>query len=181
MPVNTGVLNPDVMRIVGSNTVELVNREVERRGRPLEENEIEAQTRMYYDQGLSCSGPEYVRALESYNAISRSVVPFFTKYDVLLLSTLGSLPIPVGLLQGKIGELKDILARYIEYAPNTLLFNVTGQPAMSVPLSWSEANIPIGVQFVGRVGAEATLFRLAGQLEKARPWAQRRPPEGPNR
>ena len=53
---------------------------------------------------------------------------------------------------------------------------MTGQPAMSVPLYWNEANVPIGVHFAGRFGDEATLFRLAAQLEKARPWKDRRPP-----
>ena len=61
------------------------------------------------------------------------------------------------------------------FMPNTRIFNLTGQPAMSVPLGWGEDGLPIGLQFVGRMGDEATLFRLAGQLEQARPWVGRRP------
>jgi amidase len=59
------------------------------------------------------------------------------------------------------------------FMPNTQAFNNTGQPAMTVPLAWSVSGLPIGVQFVGRMGAEAMLFRLAGQLEQARPWFDR--------
>ena len=62
------------------------------------------------------------------------------------------------------------------FIPYTPLFNVTGQPAMSVPLYWNAAGLPIGTQVVGRFGDEATLFRVAGQLERARPWAGRVPP-----
>jgi Asp-tRNA(Asn)/Glu-tRNA(Gln) amidotransferase A subunit family amidase len=179
LALDTESLTPAVMKIVGTNLVADLNAEAARRGRAIETDEIEPSTRMFYDEGLSCSGAQYVQALQSYNAVSRAVAPFFARYDVLLLSTLGSLPIPVGMLKGGLGELKDVMARYLEYAPNTLLFNITGQPAMSVPLTWNEENVPIGVQFVARAGAEAMLFRLAGQLERARPWAMRRPPEIP--
>jgi amidase len=67
-------------------------------------------------------------------------------------------------------------ARTFDFVPYTPVFNVTGQPAMSVPLHWNVQGLPIGMHFAGRFGDEATLFRLAGQLERARPWADRTPP-----
>ena len=70
-------------------------------------------------------------------------------------------------------EPKETVQRLFSYMPNTQAFNNTGQPAMSVPLAWSGGGLPIGMQFVGRMGDEATLFRLAGQLEQARPWFDR--------
>jgi len=81
-----------------------------------------------------------------------------------------------GWLLRRAGMVRLIADRTFSYMPYTALFNVTGQPAMSVPLHWSAAGLPIGMQFVARFGDEATLLRLGGQLERARPWAQRRPP-----
>ena len=81
-----------------------------------------------------------------------------------------------GWLLDKLGVIKPLAAKTFEYIPYTPLFNATGQPAMSVPLHWNAAGLPIGVQFVARFGADARLFRLAGQLERAAPWFDRRPP-----
>jgi amidase len=71
--------------------------------------------------------------------------------------------------------IKPLAAKTFDFIPYTPLFNVTGQPAMSVPLHWNDAGLPIGMQFAGRFGDEATLFRLAGQLERAQPWIDRVP------
>ncbi len=120
---------------------------------------------------------------------------FMQKYDVLLTPTLAAPPVTIGeLALTKNEELliavltrlrssalmrkaaRDISARMFDWLPYTPVFNLTGQPAMSVPLFWSETGLPIGVQFAGRWNDEATLFSLAGQLERARPWFDRRPP-----
>jgi len=128
---------------------------------------------------------------------SRRVGEFFTGYDVLLTPTLSVPPFPIGSLQppaherallkvlGRLragnvlrllGALEQAAEKIFDVIPYPPLFNVTGQPGMSVPLYWNAANLPIGVQVVGRYGDEATLLRLAGQLEAARPWKDRRPP-----
>jgi amidase len=119
---------------------------------------------------------------------------FHEKYDLFLDSTLAYPPVRIGELAPKPAELAamavlrklplkpvflklldELAANALERTPNTQLFNQTGQPAMSVPLYWNAAELPIGVQFAGRFGDEATLFRLAAQLEQARPWAGRTP------
>ncbi len=123
------------------------------------------------------------------------VAKWFQNHDVFLSATLGRNPGRIGEVLPTSGELAQLallrtlnlapllriaLAKLGEgkmsYTPNTQLFNQTGQPAMSVPLYWNDEGLPIGVQFAGRFGDEATLFRLAAQLEEARPWADKKPP-----
>jgi amidase len=123
------------------------------------------------------SAPDYVQMLNRLHAISRRIQAFFETYDMLLTPTLAEPPVELGVLDMMSEDTAAYTARLWRYMPFTYPFNVTGQPAMSVPLAWNDAGLPIGVQFVGRYGDEATLFRLAGQLEQARPWADRRPPD----
>ncbi len=111
------------------------------------------------------------------NATSRRVAAFCRDYDVLLTPTVATPAPPLGYLNANDATLspRDWLAKVFTLVPFTPLFNVTGQPAMSLPLGQSKEGLPIGLQFVARYGDEATLFRLAGQLEQALPWANRRP------
>jgi amidase len=123
------------------------------------------------------SATDYVQMLNRLHAISRRIQAFFETYDVLLTPTLAEPPVELGVMDMMSEDTAAYTARLWRYSPFTYPFNVTGQPAMSVPLAWNDAGLPIGVQFVGRYGDEAGLFRLAGQLEQARPWADRRPPD----
>jgi amidase len=84
--------------------------------------------------------------------------------------------VPLGTFESPPDDPLYGFTRAAEFVPFTPLQNATGQPAMSVPLYWNEGGLPIGTHFVGRFGDEATLFRLAAQLEEARPWAHKRPP-----
>jgi len=165
-----------VMTIVCTAMAANLEREALRRGRAIGEDEVEPITWMLYERAKTFTGVQYARAIQAMHAISREAAAWSAPYDVLLLSTLGTLPLPVGMLKSGLNDLAVITERFYKFGPNTQLFNITGQPAMSVPLAW-EGNTPVGVQFAGRVGDEATLFRLAGQLEKARPWFDRTPPE----
>lgn len=147
--------------------------------------------------GRSLRASEYAQAVRALQSAGRVVGEFFTRYDILLTPTLADPPFPVGALQpsalehgalsvlgafrlGKVlgsgSLLQEMASKAFNFIPYTPLFNVTGQPAMSVPLAWNAQGLPIGTQVVSRFGDEATLFRVAGQLERARPWAQRVPP-----
>ncbi len=142
-------------------------------GRTIGVGDVEPMTLARYEHSRSASASDYVRALRDVHGYGRKVAAMFTRFDVLLTSTLGSAPIAIGALQGVAPGAGGLARR--AFMPNTRIFNLTGQPAMSVPLGWGEDGLPIGLQFVGRMGDEATLFRLAGQLEQARPWVGRRP------
>jgi len=152
-------------------------------------------TWIMYLAGKKTSAVQLGKALEVAKQSHRAVASFMDDYDVIMTSTLGEPPWPIGDLdpsEAEIRQLKMVKAAPAGYIiqrlvdslagellrpiPNTPLFNMTGQPAMSVPLSWTREGLPIGIQFVGRFGDEATLFRLGGQLEAARPWWERRPP-----
>jgi len=147
--------------------------------------------------GRSISAADFVAAQHALHAAARRVAPFFQQHDVLLTPTLARPPVTHRSLQPKgaeasvmkaLGQLRagrtmnlllsltPSVDRVYEFIPYTPVFNITGQPAMSVPLHWSPEGLPIGVQFVGRYADEATLLRLAGQLERARPWHDRVPP-----
>ena len=107
--------------------------------------------------------------------INRRLLAGFEHYDVFLCPTLGQ-PVPkVEHLDTLATPLEDFDARQAELFPFTPPFNVSGQPSLSLPLHQDSAGLPVGMMFSGRYGDEATLYRLAGQLEKEAPWRDRRP------
>ena len=147
--------------------------------------------------GRETGAVEFARAVHLLKRTGREVGHFFQSYDMFVTPTLACPPVAIGALlpQGAEAIALDILNRFnagsllsalhsadsmtqriLEFMPYTLLPNATGQPAMSVPLHWTEAGLPVGIQFIGRYADEATLFRLAAQMEAARPWAGRMPP-----
>ncbi|MGH9344739.1 MAG: amidase [Terriglobia bacterium] len=139
-------------------------------------DQFEPSTWTLYEMGRRVTASDYLRAFDALQSISRSVALFMDQYDVWLTPTLGSPPVPLGWFNAPPLDDLEAQQRTIAFAAFTPLFNVTGQPAMSVPLYWNDEGLPIGAHFAGRYGDEATLFRLAAQLEAARPWAIRVPP-----
>ncbi|MGH6956063.1 MAG: amidase, partial [Caulobacteraceae bacterium] len=147
----------------------------ERRGRPIAEDEVEPITWSSYQRGRAVSASAYVRALRASHALGRAMAGFFETYDILISSTLGTPAPPIGYLHGEPLDLEGYAGRLFAFMPNTQAFNITGQPAASIPLAMSEGGLPIGVQFAARQAEDALLVSLAAQLEKAAPWAGRRP------
>ena len=173
IPGDVAAMQAAAGAVIAASIAANLDAEAERRGRPIEAGEIEAPTMATYRRGQGVSAAAYVRGLQALHAYARAEAQLFETYDVLLLSTLGSPAIPIGWI---LEDPKQIAERLFAFMPNTQAFNNTGQPAMTVPLAWSRSGLPIGMQFVARMGGEATLFRLAGQLEQARPWFDRTPP-----
>jgi amidase len=145
-------------------------------GRPIREEDYEPLTWALYQKGITKNAADYLTALQTAQAMSRQMAAFMAGVDVWLTPTLAQPPLTLGALDSTPDDpLRGWPASYA-FAPFTAPCNVTGQPAMSVPLYWSAQGLPIGAHFIGRYGDEATLFRLASQLETARPWGDRRPP-----
>lgn len=154
--------------------------EIERAtGRKATSDNVEHCNLLIAERGRELKAVDLLGALQLFTNLSRKVVaPFFERYDVLITPTLASPPVPHGTITPTLPDPYEYLKRFFAFIPFTPIANVTGNPAMSVPLHWNEAGLPIGAHFVGRFGDEATLLRLAGQLEEARPWAHRHPPVG---
>ena len=145
-------------------------------GRDPEAGELEPFTVALAELGRSHSASELLLAQEAVQADARRIAAFHESYDVVLAPTLAAPPVPLGYFAAAPGDAARTLEIDGAFAAFTWIANATGQPAMSVPLHWNDAGLPIGVHFTAAFGAEALLIRLASQLEAARPWAQRRPP-----
>jgi amidase len=178
------ILEP-VMRVVASGTAMAIDNHLAKRGRGLADDELEPTTRSAWEYGRSLSAPQYLASLSTLHALNRKVADFFTPggdpqagYDVLLFPVLAEPPALVGrwamdnpdFLDYRLGP-----SGIMSYSPFCPLANMTGQPAISLPLASSSTGLPIGVQLAGRFGEDARLLALAAQLEAAQPWIRRLP------
>jgi amidase len=164
------------LRVYSAGTSQQLKEWAEIIGRPPGDDDIEPLTRAFAALGESITAGDYLVSVGYLQRLTRTVARFMADYDVWLTPTLGEPPLKLGELDPQPDVPTWSMLRAGAYVPFTPLCNVTGQPAMSVPLHWNGAGLPIGTHFIGRYGDEATLFRLASQLEAARPWRDRRPP-----
>lgn len=147
-------------------------------GRQPDPDKLEAVSRRIMDDARELSALDLIAMFDTQNRLSRSVGTFFESYDLLVTPSLAQLPAPHGMLDydDPRHSVRGWISRLFEYGPFTALFNLTGQPAISLPLGMSASALPIGVQLVAPFGREDVLFRVAGHLERAVPWKHRRPP-----
>jgi amidase len=148
-----------------------------RTGKQITQADVEPLTWALAEQGWSNSAAAFVGSMGYAQLVSRGVLRWWQDYDLLLTPTMAAPPAELGTIgTGHEENPFAPIERAIPYAAFTAGFNATGQPAISLPLHWSEAGLPIGVQLVGDLGREDLLLRVAAQLEEAVPWAERRPP-----
>ncbi len=133
----------------------------------------------FAERGKGLSSADYLLAMQDVQSEARSFSQFFEDYDLFLTSTLGKPPVKLGTLVYK-DDPFELRRKTSEFSPFTYVSNATGQPAISLPLHWNDDGLPVGIHFVARYPDEAMLFRLAGQLEKAKPWSEKCSPIGKN-
>jgi amidase len=162
--------------IVSASTALTVRLAEQRFGRAMTDNDFEILTLASARNGRKRTATDYVAAQLAAFQISRSLATFLETCDVFLSPTLCAPPLRIGELNTMSKDLSHITPTLRRYIPGTSMFNMSGQPSMSVPLAWNAAGLPLGMMFSARFGDEATLFRLAAQLEQERPWKDKLPP-----
>jgi amidase len=164
--------------IVAVGTALSVQAKADAMGRPPRRDELEPIIYSAWEHGMRISGPTYLQGINTVHATGRRIAAFFERHDMLLTPVLAEPPAAIGrfaptkpdFFEHRLGA--DGLVHYSPFAP---IFNITGQPAVSLPLHWSDDGLPIGLQFAGRFGDEKCLLQLSAQLEQVQPWFGRRP------
>ncbi len=141
---------------------------------PAQEEVLLPLTRYLRDRGKATGAQDLIFAQAYLQAVNRAALGTLSCYDAILTPTLAQLPVPLGYFDEV--EPSENFERQKRFTPFTALYNVSGQPAVNVPLYWNADGLPVGVMLAGRVADEGTLISLSAQLEDARPWKDRHPP-----
>ena len=171
--LDQAVLIPMFMVLWGANLAAGIDTIASLTGQTPKPELFEGLTWGLYERGKSISAATYLMTRDRMNLAARSAAKFHETYDMWLSATLGTPPVKLGTFDMEERDPEKAFAPLIDYVPFTAMQNVTGQPAINVPLTWNKDGLPIGVQFVGRFGDELGRLRLAAQLESAAPWAHR--------
>ncbi|MDP6023635.1 MAG: amidase [Alphaproteobacteria bacterium] len=162
--------------IIAANTANMVRNRAKALGREPSGQDVEAATWAMVQLGNAVAGPDYADAVLQIHLLSRKLGAFFQDYDLILSSTLRNPPLPLGTLNTQdpdgIEDFGELIRHELATTP---FYNAAGCPAMTVPLHWSADVLPVGVHFGAALGDEATLLRVAAQLEQAKPWFDKMP------
>jgi amidase len=162
------------MAVVASDTAATLDGLSDLLGRPIRDDEIEPRNLAHRRAGGQLRAVTYLQARAWLGQWCRRMAAWWTSYDLLLTPTVAAPPPELGWFTAGGPEQEE--ARIGSFIPFTAQFNMTGQPAVSLPLHWTPDGLPVGVQLVAAYGREDVLVRVASQLEQAAPWAGRRPP-----
>ncbi len=176
LPIDQREIYRALAPVTGATFAAQMRRLIDTIGREPEPDELEPLTWASLVGGRRVNGEQAFLGLQAMRRLSRAILAMFETIDVLLSPVMGTPPPPIGHIDPVRLEPKEVNRRQAEAFPFTPPFNVTGQPSLSLPLAWSDEGLPIGMMFTGRYADEATLIRLAAQLETAAPWRDRRPP-----
>jgi Asp-tRNA(Asn)/Glu-tRNA(Gln) amidotransferase A subunit family amidase len=144
-------------------------------GRPAREDEVERISWLTAKLGANASAADYMRATQTAHRLGRQMAAFYSRWDVLLTPGLATAPAKLGWIDMTMDDVHEYWRRVFNFSPFTVWCNLTGQPALMLPLGQSAGGLPVATQLIGRYGDEATLFRLGSQLEAERPWFGRKP------
>ncbi|HYP37564.1 MAG TPA: amidase family protein [Stellaceae bacterium] len=173
---DTAAFRAATRTLVAANVLATLETRAKAVGKTLEASDVEPLTWSIVELGRGCTAADYARSITTIHAVGRVVARFFAGYDILLTPTMCSPPWPIGVLSLSAGDTTAYFTALNRSIGFTSLFNASGNPAASLPVHWSAQGLPVGVQIVAPFGEEATIFRLAAQIETARPWKDRRPP-----
>ena len=162
--------------VISANVAFAVEEAAEALGRKPRPEDVERATWFRVENARKTDSSAYARAMNTLHLVGRNVAAFMENYDVILQPSLAQPPLPIGVLDMEREDLQKMFREMISFIPYTGIYNLTGQPSANIPLYWTPQGLPLGTMFTTRFGDEATIFRLAAQLEQAQPWKDRYPP-----
>lgn len=175
LPVDYSMFQPAFTAIWAASATALLDTLALMTGRELRQQDFEPLTWGLYEGGKAVTGGQYQQSMMVLQMTGRAIAGFFTDHDILLTPTMGQTIAKVGQFSTGNSDVEKAFEPLLDYLPFTPLFNATGNPSISLPLHHDANGLPLGMMFTGDLGREDVLLQLAGQLEQAAPWIDRKP------
>ncbi|HEY0297533.1 MAG TPA: amidase [Bordetella sp.] len=162
------------INVLASNIVSSVHAKLAALKRALRDDDLEPALMDGYEMGKTLTAEQYIDAINCFHQAGRALQLDIDQYDLILSPMLAQLPVPLGYLamQGKFTDFREKIARYAVFSA---VMNVSGQPAASMPVHWTQDGVPVGVQVMGQFGRDDLVLRLSAEIERAAPWVDRFP------